>query len=59
MIVVFDIETLGLDAFQNQIVLIGMKIAGKTALSLQSTYLLFSIPFLNIKHATNSLLCQC
>jgi len=29
MVVVFDIETLGLDAFQHQIVLIGMKIEGK------------------------------
>jgi uncharacterized protein YprB with RNaseH-like and TPR domain len=29
MVVVFDIETLGLDAFQHQIVLIGMKVEGK------------------------------
>jgi len=29
MVVTFDIETLGLDAFQHQIVLIGMKIEGK------------------------------
>lgn len=29
MVVVFDIETLGLDAFQHQIVLIGMKIDNK------------------------------
>jgi len=29
MVVIFDIETLGLDAFQHQIVLIGMKIEGK------------------------------
>jgi len=29
MVVVFDIETLGLDAFQHQIVLIGMKVDGK------------------------------
>jgi len=30
MVIAFDIETLGLDAFQNQIVLIGMKLKGKT-----------------------------
>lgn len=29
MVTLFDIETLGLDAFQHQIVLIGMKIEGK------------------------------
>jgi len=29
MVIVFDIETLGLDAFQDQIVLIGIKVNGK------------------------------
>ena len=29
MVVVFDIETLGLDAFQHEIVVIGMKVKGK------------------------------